>query len=269
VENALRTLLANGTYRPGDVLPPQRDLAAEYGVSRDTVQKVLALLAEQRLIVTRQGSGSRVLSGPPRQEQPEQVTLDAAIRAAFEKPEVTLDAYNLTSETLGGYMRVQAERILAGKIAPRSVSVRMLLPSTDAALAYPRAHDPADARIWERFVSIARDREENIRGTLADLRAMVPGLAVVLEIRRIATTPQFKLYVFNDSEMLFGPYSVLEKSIRVPDGSVVPALDVLGLGSTLSYFRRDDDQETRDSRFFASMQEWFESAWNLLGETKD
>ncbi|MGI3227142.1 GntR family transcriptional regulator [Streptomyces sp. GTA36] len=41
MDNALREQLASGTFRPGELLPPQRYLASDYGVSRDTVQRVL------------------------------------------------------------------------------------------------------------------------------------------------------------------------------------------------------------------------------------
>ncbi|MCT9003628.1 GntR family transcriptional regulator [Streptomyces rhizosphaerihabitans] len=275
VENALHNLLTNGTYRPGDILPTQRELAAEYGVSRDTVQKVLARMREDGFISSRQGSGSTVLRVPggaasiPRQDQRGRVTLDTAIRRAFEEPQVSLDAYNLTSETLGGHIRVQVERIVAGEIAPREVRMRILLPSTDKPLAYPRAVDPADVRVWERFRGIAQQREEALRDMVVQLRSKVEELKlsvdVRLDIRRTAATPQFKLYVFNDSEMLHGFYELVPKSIDVGDGVMVPALDVLGLGLSLHHYRREEG-ESRDSSFFASAKGWFDSNWDMLGD---
>ncbi|MGW1966185.1 GntR family transcriptional regulator [Streptomyces sp. NPDC001935] len=46
------------------MLPSQRSLADDLGVSRDTVQNVLKALAEEGWITSRQGSGSRVLKVP-------------------------------------------------------------------------------------------------------------------------------------------------------------------------------------------------------------
>lgn len=50
-------------YMPGDNLPPERLLCEQYGVDRTTVRKALAMLADEKLIDRRQGSGTRVLAG--------------------------------------------------------------------------------------------------------------------------------------------------------------------------------------------------------------
>ncbi len=42
------------------VLPPERDLAAHYGISRITVRKALQSLEREGLIMRRQGSGTVV-----------------------------------------------------------------------------------------------------------------------------------------------------------------------------------------------------------------
>jgi LacI family transcriptional regulator len=49
-------------YMPGDNLPPERLLCQQYGVDRTTVRKALAMLADEKLIDRRQGSGTRVLA---------------------------------------------------------------------------------------------------------------------------------------------------------------------------------------------------------------
>lgn len=49
-------------YMPGDHLPPERLLCQQYGVDRTTVRKALAMLADEKLIDRRQGSGTRVLA---------------------------------------------------------------------------------------------------------------------------------------------------------------------------------------------------------------
>jgi len=270
VENALRTLLADGTFRPGDPLPPQRTLAADFSVSRDTVQRVLRRLTDEGLIQSRQGSGLRVLKVPdiPATERQSgrqgRALLGPLIRKAFEEPSVSLDVYTLTSETLVGHIRVQAERIAAGEIAPERVSVRMLLPSEERPLNYPRAKDPDDQRVWERWKEMAHFRQNEMRDLMARLSGTVE---VELDIRKTPQTPQFRLYIFNDSEMLFGPYEVIERTIFQEDSFQVEALDVLGLGSPLSHHGREEDDDSHDSTFFTSMQGWFESNWNLLGQS--
>ena len=96
--------------RPGCSVPGL--LAKEFAVSRDTVQRAIRELADEGWIESRRGSGS---------------------------PEVTLDVYTLTSESLDAHIRVQAERIRGGRVAPHSIAVRMLLPSESLSMPYPKA----------------------------------------------------------------------------------------------------------------------------------
>ncbi|MDC0770233.1 GntR family transcriptional regulator [Streptomyces sp. HD] len=267
MENDLREWLSEGTYGPGDTLPPQRELAVIFGVSRDTVQKALKPLVEEGLVSSRQGSGIKVLRAAsgvtpePSPGRPGRRTLGPVIRKAFESPAVSLDVYTLTAETLVGHIRVQAERIMAREITPERVTVRMMLPSTDEPRPYPRAVEPGDHRVWDRFRDIAQQREEEMRYLLAQFP---PGIEVAVKIRKVPLIPEFKLYVFNDSEMLFGPYVPVRLEIPV-GGDAVPALDVLGLRSPLTFHQREEDAESHDSVFFSSMQDWFESVWDQLG----
>ena len=45
---------------PGSKLPPERDLATEYGVAYNTVRRAMDLLRERGLIVTMHGRGTYV-----------------------------------------------------------------------------------------------------------------------------------------------------------------------------------------------------------------
>ncbi|MEU3254501.1 GntR family transcriptional regulator [Streptomyces sp. NPDC006997] len=270
VESVLREQLANGTLRVGQLLPPQRQLADEFGVSRDTIQRVLRKLTEERWLQARQGSGIRVVRVPdvagsePGSEARGRATLGPLIHRAFEQPEVTLDTFSLTSETLVSHLRVQGERIAAREVTPARVRLRMLLPAEEPRLAYPAAVDPVDDRIWARWQAMAQGYAD----TVVELAGRFGqwGVDTAVEIRRVRMTPQFKLYVFNDTDMLFGPYEVMRRTIAVGDGVPVPALDVLGLGSALYLHHRDpDDPDTHDG-FFATMKATFESYWEHLGE---
>ncbi|WP_420313550.1 hypothetical protein ACOB87_20175 [Streptomyces sp. YS-B37] len=176
-----------------------------------------------------------------------------------------MDVASLTSETLLRHLKNQEERVVAKEIDPRKLSIRMLLPGEGRRLAYPSAGDPDDARVWERWRGMVQDHRAQL-GELADrLRDM--GVDTDIEIRRIPMTPQFKLYVLNGSDMLFGPYEVVRRSITLkgvdgsPQGKPVAAFDVLGAGSTLSYHRWEENEESHDSVFFASMRDWFRSNW--------
>ncbi|MEZ4591367.1 MAG: GntR family transcriptional regulator [Chloroflexota bacterium] len=60
VEMALRERIRRRAYKPGDKLPTELGLTAEFGVSRATIRTVLTRLANEGLIVRRQGAGTYV-----------------------------------------------------------------------------------------------------------------------------------------------------------------------------------------------------------------
>ena len=57
----LRELILNGSYVPGDKLPPERKLAQELGVNRASLREAIKSLEQMGLVKTRQGDGTRVL----------------------------------------------------------------------------------------------------------------------------------------------------------------------------------------------------------------
>lgn len=65
----LAEAVAQGILSPGAPLPPEREIAAITDLSRVTVRKAISLLAQQGLIVQKQGSGSFVSEPAPRIEQ--------------------------------------------------------------------------------------------------------------------------------------------------------------------------------------------------------
>jgi GntR family transcriptional regulator len=65
----LRTILAElatTQLRPGDMLPSERQLCADYGVSRITVREALGQLVSEGLLVRTQGKGTFVAHRPAR-----------------------------------------------------------------------------------------------------------------------------------------------------------------------------------------------------------
>ncbi|MGW3725860.1 winged helix-turn-helix domain-containing protein [Streptomyces sp. F001] len=275
VADALRARMTDGRYPLRSFLPSQRDLAEEFGVSRDTVQRALRELADEGWIESRQGSGSRVVkaqriqsSAAKATRSPGGVTLGPLISEAFEQPQVALDVYTLTSETLDAHIRLQAERIRGGSISPQHIGLRMLLPARDLPLPYPRVMgDPSDARLRQRLNAITDRHTESLRGVLEELRTeeLVPSVDV--QIRHVRLTPAFKLYVFNGVEVLHGPYQVLERQLVLDTGEAVTALDVLGLGATLTHHVKEGAHpDSPGSVFVDSMQAWFDSVWALLAD---
>jgi GntR family transcriptional regulator, transcriptional repressor for pyruvate dehydrogenase complex len=58
VARQLRALMERGVLRPGDQLPPERDLAARFGVSRATVRQALSALQSAGLVESLVGRGT-------------------------------------------------------------------------------------------------------------------------------------------------------------------------------------------------------------------
>lgn len=62
----VRQQIEGGRLRPGDRLPPERDLARRIGVSRPSLRSGLRSLQAMGVIRARQGSGTYIAEGPPR-----------------------------------------------------------------------------------------------------------------------------------------------------------------------------------------------------------
>jgi GntR family transcriptional regulator len=60
LRDALRDAIGRGLLKPEETLPPERDLAQDFGISRITVRKALDALVAEGLLTRRQGAGTFV-----------------------------------------------------------------------------------------------------------------------------------------------------------------------------------------------------------------
>ena len=62
IAEQIRSSILSGEFTPGDKLPPERELAEMFGVSRPSVREALNMLAASGLVMSYQGGGTVVLS---------------------------------------------------------------------------------------------------------------------------------------------------------------------------------------------------------------
>lgn len=60
VVRQLNELIVSGSFKPGECLPTERELAEQFGVSRPVIREALSALISQGFLDRRQGSGSYV-----------------------------------------------------------------------------------------------------------------------------------------------------------------------------------------------------------------
>ncbi|MBI3976970.1 MAG: FadR family transcriptional regulator [Chloroflexi bacterium] len=130
IAESLHALIAEGRLKPGDALPPERDLAARFGVSRVTVREALRDLQLWGLVETRQGGGNYVCElslahvvGPLATILQHHRKLSAELldaRATFEPAICGLAAQRCTDADLArldAILQRQAQRVQSGEVA--------------------------------------------------------------------------------------------------------------------------------------------------------
>lgn len=271
LDRVVRVLLeriSDGTFPPGALLPPQRELTAELGVSRDTVQRALRQLADEGYVQSRQGSGTRVVrlpQGDERLVRPSRVgaTLRALVQKAFESRAVTIDAFSLTGETLNPHLLVSFERIRAGEIRPESISVRLLQARVGSDLRLLTAvGEPEDRRALGRLRQVAAMTMTSIRSSLHELQrdGLVP--SVRFETAETSVAPMQKLYLLNTTDALTGYYEVVRRRVLLDSSDEIEVHDILGLGAPLHHHSVAGERPDPGSvAIVDSAKRWYEHAW--------
>lgn len=267
----LRDRILAGRYPKGSSLPTQRELAAAFAVSRDTVQRALKELAQEGWIQSRQGSGSKVIKAPPdldvsRGARIQTKDLSWFVGRVFDQDVVRLDVYCLTSESLDTHLRYWAERVQRQRARkPTKFRLRMMLPDATLKLPFPRTlKDEGDGRVLERLHRISERSLASVTDTLQNLRVNGPLDELTIEVRDVPLAPTHKLYLLNEAETFSSLYKLEERLIPLT-AEGVKALDVLSVGASGTWMRRDEeDPDDPHSTWVTQHQDWFNSFWDLL-----
>lgn len=260
IANVLRAAILTRRFAPGERLPSQNDLAERYGVARETIKSALRILREDRLVVSRQGSGAFVRA---QTERP--VGLRPHIEATFERPHVSIDFAGFSGETLHGAIQEPLDKIRAGRLNPESIAIRILLPDLDLPTVVPsRAEPPGDdPAVRERAARIARRHTEAIIDSVGELATLGLVRNATAEVRAHGTTALFKLYILNRDEVFFGFYPVVRNTVSV-NKQPVPIFDVLGKDVPLFHYATSGEDDDAGDQYVHQARGWFDSVWTTI-----
>ena len=129
VVSQLREMIHRGELRPGDRLPPERDLAKILGVSRPTLRAGIRSLAAVGVLQSRQGAGTFVVKsdGPP--------SLDSS------PLRLMASLHGFTSAEMFE-ARLSLEMAVAGLAAERATGDQMATMAEEVAGMYASLDDP-------------------------------------------------------------------------------------------------------------------------------
>ncbi|BEQ14536.1 GntR family transcriptional regulator [Desulfoferula mesophila] len=126
--------LENGTLKPGEMLPPEMELAARFGVSRAVIREALSQLKAEGLLESQQGRGVMVVGRAGRR-----------------------------------YFRLEDPEKSNAESLTHLYELRAILEAEAAALAAARAHTRDIARLGECVVAMAHAVEGDAIGAVPDL----------------------------------------------------------------------------------------------------
>jgi GntR family transcriptional regulator len=102
VQQYLLSLIADGTYQPGEQLPPQTDLANQLGVSRPTLREALLNLEQDGVILRKHGVGTFVSPGYGHWLESGLERLESILELAGRQGmQLTFDALQVTEKPAG------------------------------------------------------------------------------------------------------------------------------------------------------------------------
>ncbi|MGW5098500.1 GntR family transcriptional regulator [Streptomyces nodosus] len=265
IADALRDRIRSGALKAGDRLPTQAELAAEFAVERGAVRQALRALQEDGLLSdVSKGSPPRVAVPRPVRDEPQPTMVGLAPRLveAFAVPEVRVDAACLTAETLMLALGEPVRLIHEGRLHPRSIDVRILLPSREIELAFPTSVESpgGDDPVHRRWLEQRNAQGHVLRHNLLALRS-THGIDVRVTFRALPFTPPVKLYLLNGAEALIGYYMLTRREEEV-ESRTLEMYDAFGAKSLLFSFERGASR--RDAAFVDQSQNWFDALWETI-----
>lgn len=259
----LEEAIRRGDYQPGDQLPTQAALSAQYSVARETVRNALDVLKDKRLITVLKGSGSYV-----RESTTKPIGLRPYLEQAFEADNVTVDFAGFSAETLAGALAEPLAKVRNGHLTPSSLKVRLLVSDMSVPQAIPALSDGSDdervRRRSERITDRAVHSIAHAVAGLAEGRAQHVTDATA-EVRTHRAGHEIKLLILNGTWAFLGFYHPVTRPVTI-SGEQIEIRDVFGKDSTLLPF---DTTDETGRVFIEQAAGWFNAMWDTLGTPYD
>lgn len=178
IADQIRSLVREGRLRPGDRLPPERDLCQQFGVSRVTVRDALRLLEGAGLIDTRVGARGGAFVRVPTGTKIGEGIADMVTMAALHADEVT--EARLVLEL--GLVPLVCERATEQDLA----DLRAICTQAEDALTQGRHDVSFSAEFHVRFARAAHNRALDVlvesfqgplRHSLEEAQSIDPAMA--------------------------------------------------------------------------------------------
>ena len=277
IADVLRGEIVDGRYPVGERIPSQAELEKRFRVSRPTVQRALGELRKDGYIDNQRGrsaevqpwqgrgDGERARSDRP---APAAIALVDHVAEAFERRDVTIDSYSLSTETLARALVPVVQRIMTRELRPASITIRLVLPNLDTHLGVPQmVGDPTDDRPLRRLRQIVQGHVISLRSTFTALSDLGLGIENSVQFKTVPLTPMQKVYLFNRQTALVGYYRVVQREVEFGNGETDEIYDVLGLSAQLFPYRFDPaEPDSRDSQLVEESYAFFESLWSTIAK---
>jgi DNA-binding transcriptional regulator YhcF (GntR family) len=265
VASSLGAAIRTRRIAPGEKLPSQKELTESYGFARATIQRALRDLEDDGLVVSRKGSGVYVRN---RTERP--AGLRPYVEQAFSSKVVTIDFAGFSSETLHGALQEPLDKIRIGRLAPSSITVRILVPDMSVPQAAPVRREDCgdDERLRSRMHDIMVGYARSIRDSMAELShlGLVPETRV--EVRVHNGTQFFKLYVINQHDAFFGYYPIKPNKV-VAQGEAIEIYDLVGKDTVLFHHSVNENDSSSGGQQVQQARMWFDSVWETIARGFD
>lgn len=109
IHNQLRENIENGHWKVGQKIPAERELAAEFGVSRMTLRQAIQTLVDEGVLERRVGSGTFVASRKVQDKMAGVTSFTELMIAAGKKPSSKTISYHLTTPSQSEIERLKLE----------------------------------------------------------------------------------------------------------------------------------------------------------------